>query len=523
MNKEIRQLEKNILQSYVNKIFDKEKIIDEAFLKVVVDISLKNKVEIAVISNRKGEILDVVTGDSVSTSIDSRVLADNGIRILHTHPFASSTLSDKDKLLLKKNNLDYIVAVSVNDNGVGDFSIGYITKDKIVEEKYDYALYINKYGIMEKINYIIKENRKNKPSTISSDLEKDKAILVAVDINRSYLNLEESLEELKGLCLTDNIEVVGVVTQNKSAPDPKFLIGIGKLEELKDLVIRTEANLVVFENELSAGKQVNLSNYLSVKVIDRSMLILDIFAKRARTNEGKLQVELAQLKYMLPRLKSYIDSSNRYGGGVGMRGPGETKLELNRRVVENNIIKKSNELKKLKQHRELNRKNRKVNTNPTISIVGYTNSGKSSLLNLLAKDDIYAKDELFATLDTTSRKVWLGDKKEVIITDTVGFISNLPHEFIEAFSSTLEECIYSDLLLLVVDISNPSYESQIKVSLDVLEKLGSSVPIIKVYNKCDKVDITEFKEKLNDGIIISVKTNYGIENLKQKIKNFFKK
>ena len=307
------------------------------------------------------------------------------------------------------------------------------------------------------------------------------------------------------------------IIQNKTQPDPKFLLGTGKVQELKDLVNNTDANIVIFENELSAQKQVNLSEYLQVKVIDRSMLILDIFAKRARTNEGKLQVELAQLKYMLPRLKSYINSSNRYGGGVGMRGPGETKLELNRRVIENNILKKSQELKKLKQHRELNRKNRKYNSKPIVSIVGYTNSGKSSLLNLLAKENIYAKDELFATLDTTTRTVWFESGKEVIFTDTVGFINNLPHEFIEAFSSTLEESIYCDLLLLVVDISNPNYKSQIEVSLEVLNKIGANAPILMVYNKTDKVDISEIEEETKDGILVSVKTGYNIENLKKKI------
>jgi GTP-binding protein HflX len=249
------------------------------------------------------------------------------------------------------------------------------------------------------------------------------------------------------------------------------------------------------------------------------MLILDIFASRARTNEGKLQVELAQLKYSLPRLNAFTESAGRYGGGVGMRGPGETKLELNRRIVEQNIIRKTEELKKLTKHRALNRKSRRENSKPTISIVGYTNSGKSTLLNNLAKADVYVKDELFATLDTTTRNVWLSYGKEVLCTDTVGFINNLPHEFVEAFASTLEESVYSDLILHVVDISNPDFKKHIEVTEGVLKKLGCTSPIIMVYNKCDKLndnDLLELKNSLN-GIFISARTNNGITELKEAI------
>ncbi len=519
--KEIKQKYRDILQSFVGQVYPKEKLIDEEMLDTICEISKRERLEIAVVSNRKGEILDVAVGDSQSAGVTIPTNTKN-MRILHTHPYALSTLSKKDMLFVEKWSPDYMIAVAVGDNGMGPFDIAYNQMGNIVTEHYDYAAYINKYGIMEKINESIAYEKKNASKLMETTKDRDRAVIVAVDIKRSIINLEESIEELKGLCSTNGIEVVGVLTQSKVAPDPKFLLGTGKVEELKDLVADTNANLVIFENELAANKQSNITSYLNVKVIDRSMLILDIFAKRARTNEGKLQVELAQLKYMLPRLKSYIDTSNRYGGGVGMRGPGETKLELNRRVVEGNIIKKTNELKKLKKHRDLNRKSRQHNTNPTVSIVGYTNSGKSSLLNLLARDNIYAKDELFATLDTTSRKVWLDGVGDVVFTDTVGFISNLPHEFIEAFSSTLEECLYTDLLLLVVDVSNHNYEMQLRVSLDVLDRLGSNVPTMIVYNKADKVNIEDYAGRLNDGIVISVKQNKGIEKLKKEIVKFFK-
>ena len=212
------------------------------------------------------------------------------------------------------------------------------------------------------------------------------------------------------------------------------------------------------------------------------------------------------------------ESSGRYGGGVGMRGPGETKLELNRRIVEQNIIKKTEELKKLTKHRALNRQSRRENSKPTISIVGYTNSGKSTLLNNLAKADVYVKDELFATLDTTTRNVWLSYGKEVLCTDTVGFINNLPHEFVEAFASTLEESVFADLILHVVDISNPDYAKHIEVTNSVLKKLGSSSPIIMVFNKCDKINkekLEEEKNKHQGAVFISAKSNTGITELKE--------
>ena len=247
------------------------------------------------------------------------------------------------------------------------------------------------------------------------------------------------------------------------------------------------------------------------------MLILDIFAGRAKINEGKLQIKLAQLKYSLPRLTSLNISDNRFGSGAGMRGPGETKLELNRRIVENNIIKLSRDLEDLKKKRALNRSSRAKNIKPVVSIVGYTNSGKSSLLNLLAKSDAYVQNELFATLDTTSRNVWLGQNKEIILTDTVGFINNLPHEFIDAFGSTLEECVYSDLLLHVVDVSNPNFENHIKVTNDVLKKIGCSAPFLMVFNKIDKVETFDVPKEINEWVEISVKKQKNINNLKNKI------
>ena len=295
----------------------------------------------------------------------------------------------------------------------------------------------------------------------------------------------------------------------------RFLVGQGKLEDIKANIQLYNANCVIFYNELSGSKIKNLSQFLNVKVIDRSMLILDIFAKRARTNEGKLQVELAQLKYSVNRLNAYQNNA-RYGGGVGMRGPGETKLELDRRIISDNILKKKRDLESLKKQRELNRNERVRNQKPLVAIVGYTNSGKSTLMNLLTKADVYAKNELFATLDTTTRNMYI-DGKQLLLIDTVGFIKNLPTEFIEAFGSTLEESKYANLLLNVIDISDPNKDEQQKVTLDTLKRIGANAKVLTVYNKIDKLPKGEALPEGENIVCISANKNIGIDKLKEKI------
>ena len=509
---------RNILESFKDLSFDKSLFIDEDLLFAMCYVSYNTKYEVALLIDRKGHVVDVVVGDktSASMSIDRTENRLNGYRLIHTHPSGNSTLSTMDISCLKNNNLDCVCAVSIKDGEPYDLQVGYINGDSVSIVNCHNAEYVNKYGLVEKI-YEADKQYKEYYSNLNK-LPEQRAIIVKVAIKQKG-NIEYDLDELEGLAKTAHIEVVGRVSQFRVKPDGTYFIGSGKIDELRDLIQLTEANLVIFDNELTGSKCSNISNALGVKVIDRSMLILDIFAGRARTNEGKLQVELAQLKYSLPRLGALAESSGRYGGGVGMRGPGETKLELNRRIVEQNIIKKTEELKKLTKHRALNRKSRRENSKPTISIVGYTNSGKSTLLNNLAKADVYVKDELFATLDTTTRNVWLSYGKEVLCTDTVGFINNLPHEFVEAFASTLEESVYSDLILHVVDISNPDYEKHIAVTEGVLKNLGCESTIVMVYNKCDKLSAEQLLElkKTHQGIFISAKTNDGIAELKENL------
>lgn len=351
----------------------------------------------------------------------------------------------------------------------------------------------------------------------SSEKVKDRAVMCFACFD-NRIDIDMKLSELKSLIKANDIEVVGSLVQNIKQPDLSYLIGIGKLDELKKLVQENNATLVVFQNELTGSKINNLEEYLDCKVIDRTMLILDIFAQRAKSSEGKLQVELAQLKYSLPRLKGLNNSANRYGGsGVGMRGPGETKLELDRRKIESQIFVKQKELNSLKENRELRRKQR-INTNQkTVALVGYTNSGKSTLMNTITKSDVFAKDMLFATLDTTTRKVYLNENLTILLTDTVGFVSDLNHELIDAFNSTLEESLSADLLINVVDISDPECKKKEQITLDVLKELGVDLnKVVTIYNKIDKLHLLE-----TDNLCISAKNNINIDKLKDMIINYF--
>ena len=349
----------------------------------------------------------------------------------------------------------------------------------------------------------------------STEKKQETAFLVGYSFRKST-DFKEELLELKRLAESAGLKVVGQDAQVVKDVTPATLLGSGKVEEIAEKVQELGADVVIVDANLTGSQSKNLSNILGVKVIDRMGLILDIFALRAVSAEGKLQVELAQLKYSIPRLSSLQGAEGRFGGGVGMRGPGETKLELNRRVIDRRIKKLTDDLKLIKNGRELTYKKRQDSNKKQAAIVGYTNAGKSTLLNLITKADIYADDKLFATLDTTSRNVFLSPSVQIILTDTVGFISKLPHDLVEAFASTLEEAKMADLILHVVDISNSAYLQQMETVNNTLKKIGAeNVPQIVVFNKADllKEDIS-LKE---NEVLISAKNNQGIEKLKQMI------
>lgn len=351
--------------------------------------------------------------------------------------------------------------------------------------------------------------------------KKEKVLLLGVHTGKAdYLNdtTPESIKELEELAKTAGAEVVGSVVQNKSDIESATYMGEGKLLEIKNSLPELEVDCVIFDDELSPVQIRNLNDMLEVKVLDRSMLILDIFAMRAKSGEGKLQVELAQLKYQLPRLRGMGAVMSRTGGGIGTRGPGETKLESDRRHIRRRITALEEELSELKKHRNLLRSRRQKDGVITAALVGYTNAGKSTLLNTLTDAGVFAEDKLFATLDPTSRGLVLNDNRKILIIDTVGFIRKLPHHLIEAFKSTLEEAVIADVLIHVVDASSPGRAEQVKVVDEVLKDIGAvGKPQIAVFNKCDKLETFEFAPRMIDGyeknVRISAKSGENINEL----------
>ena len=341
--------------------------------------------------------------------------------------------------------------------------------------------------------------------------EPDYAVLVGVGVNR--IIHETSLDELSALCKTCNIIESARVIQNRKDIDVTWYVGKGKVDEIKVLAAETGANVVVFDVELSGSKTRNLEQVLGMPVLDRSKIILDIFARRAQSMEGKLQVELAQLKYNSTRLVGAGGLMAQMRNSVGMRGPGEKKLELDKRTIRDQILTLEQKLRDVKSNRELSKQNAVRSKKPRVCLVGYTNSGKSTLLNAIAKTAVLAEDKLFATLDPKTANVYLGRGAQILLTDTVGFIDKLPHEFIKAFESTLDEARFADLLLHVVDASNSECQKQIEVVNQVLAKIGADkVPTIMVFNKSDILNINN-----KDGAKISALKGTGIDLLKQKI------
>lgn len=347
----------------------------------------------------------------------------------------------------------------------------------------------------------------------------ERVLLAGVHTGRGdslYDTTDESMAELAELVKTAGGEVVAEVVQNKADIESGTYMGEGKLLEIAEMIPALEVDAVVFDDELSGIQTRNIADMLGVKVIDRSMLILDIFAMRAKSGEGKLQVELAQLKYRLPRLRGLGEAMSRTGAGIGTRGPGETKLESDRRHIRRRINALEDELSELEKHRELLRKRRKKDGVITAALVGYTNAGKSTLLNALTKADVFAEDKLFATLDPTSRAIELEDARKILLVDTVGFIRKLPHHLVEAFKSTLEEASVADVLLHVVDSASEQYSDHIRVVREVLSDIGAgSKPIIAVFNKCDKLmyDAVLTAPEHDREVKISAKTGEGFSEL----------
>lgn len=345
--------------------------------------------------------------------------------------------------------------------------------------------------------------------------ETERVILVGVSVTGQEMT-EESLDELYELAKTAGAETAGRIIQNREQIHPATYVGKGKIEQIKDMLWEEEATGIICDDELSPVQMKNLQDELGVKVMDRTLLILDIFAARATTSEGKIQVELAQLKYRQTRLTGFGTALSRLGGGIGTRGPGEKKLEMDRRLIKSRIAQLSRELKEVKRHREIARGQRRKSRIPVAAIVGYTNAGKSTLLNKLTGADILAEDKLFATLDPTTRGLKLSGGQEVLLTDTVGFIRKLPHHLVEAFKSTLEEAKYADIIIHVVDCANPQMDEQMFTVYETLRNLkAGDKPVITVFNKQDKAEdgmvIRDFQADCT--VKASAKTGEGLAEL----------
>ncbi|TET51642.1 MAG: GTPase HflX [Actinomycetota bacterium] len=367
-------------------------------------------------------------------------------------------------------------------------------------------------------------------------MTKEKVLLIFIDFTQKVkdgspglftnISVEDRIEELTNLTISADAEVEQALSYRQKKPNPKYFISTGRLEQIKNALADSEIELVIFDDEITPTQQRNLQNTLNVKVLDRTALILDIFAQRARSSEGKLQVELAQSNYLLPRLIGKGIELSRLGGGIGTRGPGETKLEVDRRVIRKRITSLEKRIDQISIQRDTQRKSRSNNIYQA-ALVGYTNSGKSTLLNTLTRSKVDAKNMLFSTLDSTTRKLNLDVKPDVLLTDTVGFIEKLPHQLIAAFKSTLEEVRVSDLLVLIVDISNNSFEANISSVKKVLKDIDVwGKPFIMVFNKIDKIDakmLDSLKLKYKNSIFISALRGIGLDSLKDRIKKNIEK
>ena len=517
---------------YELKIEDGQMVSQELCLKLDDITDFINR-EVSVYVNRAGNILAVSVGDNEKVDLppvegrrgNSRL---SGVRCIHTHPGGNPYLSGVDVSALKNNRFDAMIAIGVEPQIENcQLTFGMITgldeNDQLMVEIYGPCSLEQGAGIFFP-NLVSMVERILDKQTGSTSLaqSQERAILVGMEyggmLNTLGWTVEDSLEELKQLADTAGALVVKKFLQKRPKPDPAFFIGKGKVQELALFAQQENIDLCIFDDELSPAQQRNIEQAMGVRVLDRTALILDIFAQRARTNEGKLQVELAQLQYTLPRIMGKGLSLSRLGGGIGTRGPGETKLEVDRRRIRDRIAYIKECIGKVKSVRDLHRASRNKAQIPTVSLVGYTNAGKSTLLNTLTNSDIYAKDQLFATLDPTTRQLELPDKQEAILTDTVGFIQRLPHQLVAAFQSTLEEVVEADVLLHVIDVSHELYKEQSNAVYHVLKEIGAKdKTIITVYNKIDKLSegsaLPERLAQEENAICISAKAGLNLDNL----------
>ncbi len=515
---------KNFILKKLDTIYDmrfqKSDILTEELAELLREVTLEIEREVSVAIDRKGSVVSVAIGDSSTVEvpmIDTREGRLSQVRVIHTHPNGNPKLSALDLSALLKLKLDCIVAIGVSEDKPLIYNMGFCdVKDNMLIEEEVENLTINKvlsYKFLDKVRYI---EDVFKVDNIVED-NSERAILVSIED-------EESLAELKELTKACDVEPVFEILQKRNKIDSAYFIGSGKVEEIAYLRQSLRANVVIFDEELSGSQVRNLEQAIGTKVIDRTTLILEIFARRARSKESKIQVELSQLKYRLSRLSGLGTMLSRTGGGIGTKGPGEKKLETDKRKIRDTIYDLNKELEKIKSIRATQRERRSKDNMSKISLVGYTNAGQSTHRNALCeyspvksatvKEKVFEADMLFATLDITTRAMALPDNRVATVTDTVGFIRKLPHDLVEAFKSTLEEVVYSDLLLHVVDASSNAAEKQITVVEEVLKELGAGdKPTLLVLNKIDNSNddiLNSLKETFNNYSILEVSAKHKI-------------
>ena len=493
-------------------------------------LSYEIRRQIGLLINRQGKIAYVIVGDHQKIVIpdirDYRAAPGRlrGLRCIHTH-LNNEPLTKDDLTDLALLRLDIMAAITMTETGYFHKAyVGYILPKSSYGKPFQILNPLNPSDLniecLELIRSLEAELAHVTPLH-KGDTGKERALLVSVTTAYRQIAMS-SLEELEDLGISCGIDVVEKILQLRRKVNSKFLMGPGKLQELIILALQKGATLIIFDQELNPSQIRSITDQIDLKVIDRTQLILDIFAQRAQTKEGKLQVELAQLKYLLPRLIAKNTAMSRLTGGIGGRGPGETKLEINRRRVRDRIKRLENDLSLVRKQRKQQKSKRNKKGLPVISIVGYTNAGKSTLLNTLTKSHVRVENRLFATLDPSSRRLKFPKDIEVIITDTVGFIKNLPKDLMVAFRATLEELEGADLLLHIIDISNPRFKDQIKSVEKILLDLNlDDIPLIRVLNKKDLVDKAT-AEKLSrnfDATAISAKGNSTLMPLIEKMKD----
>ncbi len=512
------------LRALADIVVPRGEVANEELAQAMLAISLEIKREVAVFIDRSGQILMVSVGQ-----VDKAPVFDlkrrrwqsgyAGVRCVHTHPSGTAHFSEADLSALKSLHYDCMVAIAMQGSAVrvavsllAPVAEALTDAEILLAEDLSWTTF-SKLSVMARVQLF--ERELERQPSVATESEKERAILVLQPAQRAQHELDIAKEELEELAATAGLEVVGVIVQIMKGNQHK--IGAGKLEEIAMLVQNEAADVVVFDQALTPSYNQMLTDRLNVKVIDKTVLILDIFAQRARSREGKYQVELAQLNYLLPRLTGMGTALSRLGGGVGTRGPGETKLETDRRHIRRRIHHISRELENVKSNRQLQRNARMKQRGLQVALVGYTNAGKSSLLNKLTDDNIYAADQLFATLDPTTRRLILKTGETILISDTVGFIRDLPSQLLDAFKATLEELQYADVLLHVVDIAKEGIDERIRVVEEILMSLGlQEKKHILVCNKidlCDELPVFSSSLHYSQKCFVSCVTGQGLEEL----------